>query len=137
MWLYHGRNFTEAMAEGYVGFVYLIENTVSGRKYIGKKLFKRTRRTPKRKKSDKVQRRKKIVTSSDWETYYGSNKELLLEMEVVGPETYKRTILHLCKSKGTCSYLELKEQILHGALESDLYYNSWIMARIRKEHIKI
>jgi len=86
MWLYNGEIFTEDMIEENVGFVYLIENTISGRRYIGKKLFKRTRRAPKRKKSDKVQRRKKIVTSSDWENYYGSNKELLLEMEVVGPK---------------------------------------------------
>ena len=31
---------------------------------------------------------------------------------------------------------EAKEQFINGVLESDDYYNSWIMVRVRKSHIK-
>jgi hypothetical protein len=53
-----------------------------------------------------------------------------------GPENFKREILHLCKSKGVCGYLEAKEQFINNVLESDDYYNTWIMVRVRKSHIK-
>lgn len=36
MWLYQGEEFKEDQAEGYVGFVYLIENIFTKKKYIGK-----------------------------------------------------------------------------------------------------
>ena len=38
-WLYQG-NLIEELPEDCVGFVYLITNSVTGRKYIGKKLAK-------------------------------------------------------------------------------------------------
>jgi hypothetical protein len=44
--------------------------------------------------------------------------------------------MHLCKSKGECSYLEAKEQFAHNVMEGDEYYNNWIMVRVRKSHIK-
>jgi len=64
-----------------------------------------------------------------------------LTMEVV-PNWLKmcyywdREILHLCQSKGECGYLEAKEQFIRGVMETDDYYNSWIMVRVRKSHIK-
>ena len=48
----------------------------------------------------------------------------------------RKTILHLCKSKGECSYLEAKEQFINGVIESADYYNTWIMVRVRDTHIK-
>ena len=41
MWLYNDIEFTENNIEGYFGFVYLIENKINGRKYVGKKFFTR------------------------------------------------------------------------------------------------
>ena len=54
----------------------------------------------------------------------------------LGHEQFNREILHLCLSKGDCGYLEAKEQFTKGALESDDYYNTWIMVRVRKSHLK-
>jgi hypothetical protein len=54
----------------------------------------------------------------------------------LGHECFRREILHLCRSKGECGYLEAKEQFIRGALETDEYYNTWIMVRVRKSHIK-
>ena len=38
-WLYNGEIFTSEMIGDNYGFVYLLENTVKNKKYIGKKFF--------------------------------------------------------------------------------------------------
>ena len=53
-----------------------------------------------------------------------------------GKESFKREILHLCLSKGAAGYLEAKEQFVRGVIETDDYYNTWIMVRVRDSHIK-
>jgi hypothetical protein len=133
MWMYQGEEFKEEQAEGYVGFVYLIENIFTKKKYIGKKLFSFTRT----KKVKGKTRRKKVTKQSDWQDYYGSNNQLKEDVKQFGVTCFRREILHLCKTKGTCSYLELKEQILHNALESENFYNDQIYVRIHRSHIKL
>ena len=113
-----------------MAFVYIITNETDGRKYIGKKLFKFTRSTKKKGKRVKKQ------VDSDWKDYYGSNKELLGDVEGLGKKSFKREILHLCKTKGEASYLEAKEQFACDALLSEDYYNAWIMIRVRKTHVR-
>ena len=128
-WIYQDEPFTE-IPDGIVAFVYEITNLKTGRKYIGKKLFKFTRTTKKKGKRVKKQ------IDSDWVEYYGSNKELLSHVDLFGKEKFKREILYLCKSKGEASYMEAKEQFNKDALISEQYYNEWIMVRVRKSHIK-
>ena len=103
---------------------------VNGRQYIGKKFFytSKTKQVKGKKKRFKI--------SSDWQTYYGSSDILQKDVIIHGQANFKREILHLCKTKGECGYLEAKEQFVNGALETDDYYNSWIMVRVRKSHIK-
>jgi hypothetical protein len=54
----------------------------------------------------------------------------------LGHDKFTREILHLCQSKGECSYVEAKEQFIRGVMETEDYYNSWIMVRVRKSHLK-
>jgi hypothetical protein len=84
------------------GFVYLIENTITGRKYIGRKYF--TQAGYKQVKG----KRKKYRKESDWKSYYGSNETLKEDVSILGEDKFIRTILHLCKTKSECSYLETK-----------------------------
>jgi hypothetical protein len=66
MWLYQGAEFDESLIDGNVAFVYIIENTMNKKRYIGKKLFQFT-------KSKKVKgRKKRVKTDSNWKEYYGS-----------------------------------------------------------------
>lgn len=129
-WVYNNKIFTENDIDTNIGFVYIITNTVTNRKYIGKKLFwsSKTKQVNKKKKRFKV--------PSDWQTYYGSNDALKKDVETLGKDKFTRTILHVCGSKGECSYLEAKEQFVNGVIESDEYYNVWIMVRVRDSHIK-
>ena len=126
-WLYNDVPF-EDIAD-YVGFVYLITNLQNGRKYIGKKnfYFSKTRTVKGKKKRSKVE--------SDWKTYFGSNKELLEDVEKLGQESFKREIIKLCKSKGEFGYYEAKYQFENNVLESNEYYNTWIMVRVHKKHL--
>jgi len=112
------------------GFVYMIENTVTGRKYIGRKYF--TSAGYKQVNGKK----KKIRKPSDWQDYYGSNDTLKREVAAAGESNYRRIILHLCKSKSECSYWETYEIMSRHALLSENYYNDWVTAKIRKDHLK-
>ena len=129
-WTHKDKDFKEEDIGDNYGFVYIITNTKTGKKYIGKKFFysSRTKVIKGKKKRYKI--------FSDWQTYYGSNTELQNDVKILGQSAFKREIIHLCKSKGECGYLEAKEQFDRCVLESDEYYNTWIMVRVRKSHIK-
>jgi hypothetical protein len=129
----------ESLPEDCVGFVYLITNTVSGRKYIGKKLAKfskTTVRTVKLKNGTKKKKKIRSKIDSDWQLYYGSNDELKKDIETLGSEKFIREILYYCTSKAQCSYIEAREQFRHKVLESDAYYNGQISVRVHGSHIK-
>ena len=137
-WLFEGKNIEE-LPEDCVGYVYLITNNVSGRKYIGKKLAKFAKTTYKVVKlKNGTKKRKKIRSKvdSDWLTYYGSNHELNKDVEELGAENFTREILFFCNSKAACSYIEAREQFNHKVLESDDYYNGHIQVRVHGSHIK-
>ena len=57
------------------------------------------------------------------------------DVEKFGKENFKREILRLCKSKGEFSYFEAKMQFENNVLESDEWYNSYIMVRVNKNHL--
>ena len=132
-WIYRGEEFDPSPEDlkKWQGFVYLIENLVNDKKYIGKKgfTFSKTRQVNKKKRRYKVE--------SDWREYHGSSEDLHKDLEAYGPESFHRTILHLCRSKGEATYLEAKEQFDRDVLLRDDYYNNWISCRIRGPHIRL
>lgn len=129
-WVYQNKELTEA-PEDFVGFVYLITNHNTNKKYIGKKLFWSTNRVKQKGKS----RRRVVRKQSDWRDYFGSNQTLLEDIQVNG-ENIEREILHLCRTKGECSYFEAKEQFDRNVLLDDTYYNQWIAVKVTVKHIK-
>jgi hypothetical protein len=138
VWLYENTQI-EQLPEDCVGFVYLITNNVTGRKYIGKKLAKFSKTTYKVVKlKNGTKKRKKIKSKidSDWQLYYGSNDQLNKDILALGADNFTREILFYCNSKATCSYIEAREQFNHRVLESDDYYNGQIVCRIHGSHIK-
>jgi hypothetical protein len=137
MWTYND-NIIDELPEDCVGFVYLITNNTSQRKYVGKKLAKFSRTTYKVVKLKNGTKKKKKVRSkidSDWVEYYGSSIELSKDVEVLGKENFTREILYFCKSKAECSYIEAREQFSRKVLESVDYYNGQISVRVHGSHI--
>ena len=130
MWTYQGNPFEE-IPEGINSFVYIITNKTNNKKYVGKKLFTFAKTKQVKKK------RKKFRVASDWEFYYGSNEELLQEVEVLGKENFTREILHLCKTKGTANYLEAYEIMSRHAIVSEEYYNQWLSVKVSRSQIKL
>lgn len=136
-WLFENK-IIEQLPEDCVGFVYLITNNISGRRYIGKKLAKFAKTTTKIVKLKNGTKKKKKIRSkidSDWLTYYGSNIELNKDVAELGTENFTREILFYCKSKAECSYIEAREQFKHRVLESVDYYNGHISVRVHGSHI--
>jgi len=138
VWLYENTEI-EALPENCVGFVYLITNNLTGRKYIGKKLAKFSKTTYKTvtlKNGNKKRKRIKSKIDSDWQLYYGSNDQLNQDIERLGADNFTREILFYCQSKSACSYIEAREQFRHRVLESDDWYNGQISVRVHGSHIK-
>jgi hypothetical protein len=138
VWLYENTQI-ETLPEDCVGFVYLITNTITGRKYIGKKLAKFSKtsyKVVKLKNGNKKRKKIKSKVDSDWQLYYGSNDQLNQDILALGADNFTREILFYCKSKAECSYVEAREQFNHRVLESDEWYNGQIVCRIHGSHIK-
>lgn len=138
MWTYQGKEVTE-LPEDCVGFVYIIVNVVTGRKYIGKKLAKFSKTTYKTVTLKNGKKKKKKIRSkidSDWQEYYGSSPNLQKDIDTLGTEKFTREILYYCSSKSETSYIEAREQFERKVLESDEYYNGHIQVRVHGSHIK-
>ena len=132
-WTYNGVSFTSSDIQDYFGFVYLIQNNVNGRKYIGRKYLWQFR-TPKGKK-------RKVKSESDWKNYYGSCPELKEDIKKYGRENFSRTILSLHKTKGKTNYEETRQLFTNNVLTESLdngepaFYNSNILSRYyRKDY---
>lgn len=129
LWRYEG-NVVDTPPVGSIGFVYRITNTIDGRVYYGKKNLLKS----KLKKSGS--RNKRLKVESDWREYWGSNKELLADIEYYGEVNFTKEILLWCKTKGDMNYYELKYQMINEVLEHpDRFYNVYIGSRIHRNHL--
>ena len=131
-WIYKNEP-VEQLPTDYVGFVYIITNTISGRMYVGKKLarFKTTRyKMHTQKNGKKVRKKIRGAVASDWQEYYGSSDQLNRDVESLGKEKFRREILYYCRSKAECNYIEAREQFARKVLESKQYYNGHIRVRV-------
>jgi len=136
-WLFENTT-VESLPDDCVGFVYLIKNNLTGRKYIGKKLAKfskTTYKTVKQKNGIKKRKRIRSKIDSDWQQYTGSSIELNQDIEKLGIENFTREILYYCRSKAECSYIEAREQFSRRVLETNDYYNGHIQVRVHGSHI--
>ena len=111
MWMNQTKDITK-----YQGFVYCITNKITKKRYIGKKFY--------------YFKKRKGRVESDWKTYYGSCNSLHADIIKQGKRDFTRVILHHCKSKAGCAYMEMKEQVEREVLFSDEYYNGMIRVRL-------
>ena len=132
MWYYKNEQF-DTTPEDYQGFVYLITELDTDKKYIGKKNFWKPKTLPITKTR---KRRVRTRAESDWRSYFSSSSEVQQLVESKGEKNYKREILKLCKTKGEMSYFEAKLQFEHDVLLRNDYYNEFIGCKIHSKHLK-
>jgi hypothetical protein len=133
MWYYKGKEFTSEDIGDYIGFVYVITNLLTHKKYVGKKGLMSVRRLPPL-KGQKRKRRK--VVETDWKKYYGSSEEVQMLVEEQGTESFHREIIRLCTAKGELSYYETKMIFDTDALlKPDEFYNKFVGCKIHRNHV--
>ena len=124
------------LPEDCVGFVYLITNNLSGKKYIGKKLAKFAKtsyKTVKLKNGTKKKQKIRSKVDSDWLTYWSSSEDLKADVAALGEDKFSREILRYCNSKNELSYYEAKYQFEYDVLlDENKWYNGWISVKVRK-----
>lgn len=123
--------------EDNLGFVYKITNLTNGKFYVGKKVFwnnKKHKLTKKQLAEQSGPGRKPthevIRTESDWKTYWGSNKQLLVDVKELGEDHFECLILTVCKTKKQLTYYEMHYQCKFECLVSpSLSYNDNILGK--------
>ena len=105
----------------WAGFVYEVYDIKNNKYYIGKKNFFSKRTMPGKTNKTKVE--------SDWSTYCTSNAYLkqAIKQDVAN---FQFRMIYLAKDDSILSYLENKEMMERGALESESFYNGDINMNI-------
>jgi len=149
-WLYKGLPVAsiEGMPEGTYGFIYEVTHISTGKKYLGKKVlyFERNKKLGKRELEalreerkaqgigGRVPLKKKVVTESDWKTYYGSQKEILELVKEGNQEDFKREILQYVPDKKQLTYYECKYLFINEVLETrNNYINDNILGKFYRK----
>jgi hypothetical protein len=131
MWIYNNNTIKERadLPADAIGFVYIIFNTKTNERYIGKKILLNKRSRPplkgyKRKRVDYIE--------SNWLKYTGSNKKT--------KQWYfwdcKREIIHICYNRTMMTYYETALQFQEKVLEGDKFINDNILGKFFKTKIK-
>lgn len=141
MWIYKNNLISsiEDVPENAVGFVYVLTNEQTGKKYIGKKYLysERKKALTKKEISELINKRlkkwKMVKKESDWLTYNSSSEEIKKDIEA--GHTFCKEIIEFTYSKIQTTYLEVKLQFVNNVLESDGWYNnninsSWFRGNI-------
>jgi hypothetical protein len=122
-------SYEDILINDYFGFVYLMEEVDTGKKYVGEKGF-HSFLTPKGGKNKKKQ-------ESNWRKYPSSNALLGLHIkqsEEARNEKFKFTILSICKDKSIMKFDEVRWMMLLGALVSDDYYNDNVKINVMRTY---
>ena len=134
-WLYQGTAFTSDDIGNKFGYVYLIVNRTTGKKYIGRKYFTQCRKPRGGKR--------RVSPESDWKKYFGSSPELKQDVKQFGRNAFSREILSLHTTKGKVNFEETRQLFLNNVLTESLddgspaFYNSNILGRYyRKDYFE-
>jgi hypothetical protein len=108
----------------------------TNRFYIGKKAFihNKKKKLTKKEIAEHTGAGRKPITRVDkvdsgWKNYYGSSKELLADVKLLGEDKFERVIIHFAKNKKQLTFLELQEQIIHNVLFINNSYNDNIAGK--------
>jgi hypothetical protein len=130
VWEYKKKEITdEDIPKKSIGFIYLITQISTDKKYIGKKLL--TSASTKTFKCVK----KKYRKESDWKDYWSSSPTIKALIEDTGKDDFKREILCFVSKKGNLLYAEELALYMVGALESDKWLNENIRSKVYRNWV--
>ena len=133
-WIYQGKEILseeDIPVDNAIGFVYLITQKSTGKRYIGRKLLTKS--------SSKTihGKKKKVRLQSDWLKDWSSSPQIKEWIkEANGPDDFTREILGFVSSKGSLVYAEELCLFELGVLESDNWINENIRSKIYKSWVK-
>lgn len=133
-WTYQGKEILteeDIPFEKPMGFIYMITQKSTGKRYIGRKLL-----TSASKKTING-KKKKVRVQSDWQKYWSSSPQIKEWIkEAGGTSDFTREILCFVSTRGSLAYAE--ELCLYelGVLESDNWINSNIRSKIYRSWVK-
>ena len=143
-WQYGNRviQTLEDCPKGSYGFIYCIEDRVSGQRYIGKKALHSYRTKRVKKLNERTGRintvREVEVLESNWQQYYGSSLEIKDLIKSRGSrKDFMRYIIRFCFSKKELTFREIQEQCKADVLDNDQYINSNIVGKFFKGEFKL
>ena len=138
-WVYNSKSITNLndFPKDTFGFIYIVKNNDTNKSYIGKKVLYHNKKVKLGKKEvaelTGVGRKPttKIVTKeSDWETYYGSNKEVMQLIKEGKQSLFTRTIIKLAPNKKLLTYYETQALFTYKVLEQpESFYNDNILGK--------
>ena len=138
-WVYNSKPITNLndFPKDTFGFIYIVKNNDTNKSYIGKKVLYHNKKVKLGKKEvaelTGVGRKPttKIVTKeSDWESYYGSNKEVLQLIKDGKQDLFTRTIIKLAPNKKLLTYYETQALFTYKVLEHpESFYNDNILGK--------
>jgi len=147
-WLYNLDGVNIHMDENYTtdsyGFIYRITNLETGKFYIGKKSYIHNKKKKLGKKEIAAlptSRGRKPTTKTEqvdsgWRTYWGSSKELLADIKLLGEDKFERVILREANTKKQLTFFEMQQQIIDNVLFINNSYNDNILAKFyRKDFV--
>ena len=138
-WVYNSKPITNLndFPKDTFGFIYIVKNNDTNKSYIGKKVLYHNKKVKLGKKEvaelTGVGRKPttKIVTKeSDWESYYGSNKEVIQLIKDGKQALFTRTIIKLASNKKLLTYYETQALFTYKVLEHpESFYNDNILGK--------
>ena len=140
MWTYKNEPMEtlSSFPQGTFGFIYRVTHTPSGKAYIGKKVLMYQKKIKLTKKelleyshvAGRKPAYKLAMTESDWQNYYGSNKEIVAMLKEGKKDEFKREILCLTSNKKLLTYYECKYLFIYQVLEKpDEFFNDNILGK--------
>jgi hypothetical protein len=141
-WLYEYVPLQDDFTTNDYGFIYKITNLETNKFYIGKKSFihnkkkKLTKKEiaeqtgPGRRSSTKIEQ-----VDSGWRKYWGSSKDLLADVKLLGEDKFEREIIKFCPTKKQLTYYELFYQISYSVLFTDSYNDNILGKFFRKDFV--
>jgi hypothetical protein len=142
------------MPKGTYGFIYEVIHKPTDTRYIGKKVlyFERNKRLGKRALEElrldrkakgiggRTPLKQKVVTESDWKSYYGSQKEILaISKKDNAQENWEKRILEFVPNKKLLTYYETKHLFINNVLEDEYssHINDNVLGKFYRKDFKV